>query len=67
MKIEELEKLIEKFKLKIPQETLKYLEEFREEREMMVDEIEEKGVKDERVLLAMRLIPRHIFISEEIR
>jgi protein-L-isoaspartate(D-aspartate) O-methyltransferase len=67
MKIEEVEKLIEKFKLKIPKETLKYLEEFREEREMMVDGIEEKGVKDERVLLAMRLIPRHIFISEEIR
>ncbi len=37
-------------------------------RELMVKEqIENRGVKDKRVLQTMRLVPRHLFIPEELR
>jgi protein-L-isoaspartate(D-aspartate) O-methyltransferase len=44
------------------------LEFFKKERERMVTEqIERRGVRDARVLAAMRKVPRHSFISEELR
>jgi protein-L-isoaspartate(D-aspartate) O-methyltransferase len=63
----ELRKLIQKFRLNIPIQVLKYYEEMKEEREAMVENIERKGVKDKRVLFTMRIIPRHIFVPEEIK
>ena len=37
-------------------------------RELMVrDQIEKRGVKDERVLAAMRKVPRHLFVPQAIR
>jgi protein-L-isoaspartate(D-aspartate) O-methyltransferase len=33
----------------------------------MVDQIERRGIRDSRVLQAMRDVPRHIFISEHLR
>ncbi len=41
---------------------------FTKERERMVaEQIERRGVRDARVLAAMREVPRHLFISEELR
>jgi protein-L-isoaspartate(D-aspartate) O-methyltransferase len=40
-------------------------DEFRSQRERMVrDQIERRGVKDSRVLAALRALPRHVFLSE---
>ena len=42
-------------------------ETFKERRERMVKEqIAARGVRDERVLLAMRTVPRHKFVSEDL-
>jgi len=42
-------------------------ETFKERRERMVQEqIAARGVRDERVLLAMRIVPRHKFVSEDL-
>ncbi len=42
--------------------------EFAEERDRMVEfQLKERGIKDERVLQAMRKIPRHLFVPEEMR
>lgn len=41
---------------------------FQQEREGMVkSQIEARGVKDEKVLEAMRKVPRHLFVSENMR
>lgn len=37
------------------------------QRRRMVDQIERRGIRDSRVLQAMRDVPRHIFISEHLR
>lgn len=37
------------------------------QRRRMVDQIEQRGIRDPRVLQAMRDVPRHIFISEHLR
>ena len=38
------------------------------QRERMVrDHIAARGVKDERVLAAMRKVPRHLFVKEHLR
>jgi protein-L-isoaspartate(D-aspartate) O-methyltransferase len=43
-------------------------ERFAKERKRMVEEqIEARGVKDERVLRAMETVPRHLFVSEHLR
>ncbi len=40
---------------------------FQEEREQMVkNQIEARGIKDQRVLTAMRRIPRHLFVPENM-
>ena len=43
-------------------------EDFRKEREAMVrDQIAARGVRDARVLEAMRRVPRHLFVPEASR
>lgn len=43
-------------------------EQYREKRYQMVKlQIEGRGIKDERVLEAMRRIPRHLFVPEDLR
>ncbi len=37
------------------------------QRRRMVDQIERRGIRDPRVLQAMRNVPRHIFISDHLR
>lgn len=44
------------------------MESFRAEREKMVtDQIAGRGISDERILKAMRKVPRHLFVPEEAR
>jgi protein-L-isoaspartate(D-aspartate) O-methyltransferase len=41
---------------------------FEELRDLMVDtQLVARGIRDERVLSAMRKVPRHLFVSEEVR
>lgn len=41
---------------------------FEELRDLMVDaQLIARGIRDERVLSAMRKVPRHLFVSEEVR
>ncbi len=41
---------------------------FRYQREQMVRKLEEiRGVKDSRVLAAMRAVPRHMFVKQSLR
>lgn len=47
---------------------MKKKENFKQEREKMVqNQIEARGVKDEKVLEAMRKVPRHLFVPENMR
>ena len=41
---------------------------FERKRQLMVEnQLESRGVKDNRVLEAMRKIPRHLFVREELQ
>ena len=44
------------------------MDSYKDKRERMVDfQIANKGVNDERVLAAMRKVPRHLFVSRDAR
>ncbi|MCS7213818.1 MAG: protein-L-isoaspartate(D-aspartate) O-methyltransferase [Candidatus Calescibacterium sp.] len=51
--------------VRITENILKHLDEFEEDRKKMIEIIESRGVKDQRVLFAMNIIPRHIFVPSK--
>jgi len=53
--------------IELPEGILKHIKEYEDERENMVQLIVERGIKSERVIFAMRVIPRHIFVPEDIK
>ena len=40
---------------------------FQRRRSKLVDLLREKGIEDERVLVAMNQVPRHLFVDEALR
>ncbi len=67
--MQERRKIIEEAKklgVKITQRFLEFSEEFAEEKEKMVQLISERGIEDERVLFAMGILPRHIFVPKNL-
>ena len=56
------------FRSKGIKENGKMEDNFKQERERMVQtQIEARGVKDEKVLKAMREVPRHLFVQEQMK
>jgi protein-L-isoaspartate(D-aspartate) O-methyltransferase len=51
-------------KLTMVKEPMKYI---RQREEMVKTQIEARGIKDQKVLAALRKIPRHLFVSEALR
>ena len=64
--LEKIYEEAEKLGVKIPDGIAKHIGEYREEREEMVQLIRERGIKSERVVFAMKVIPRHIFVPQEL-
>lgn len=56
-----------KLSVKITNKILEHIEEFADKRQRMVSLIYQRGIRDERVLFAMSVLPRHLFVPEEIR
>ncbi len=53
-----------KISVRVTQEILEHIDEFKEQRSRMVELISDRDIKDKRVLFAMSVLPRHIFIPE---
>ena len=52
--------------IQIPQKLLKFQSERVDERRKLARELEFKGIKDERVLKCIEIVPRHIFVPENL-
>lgn len=63
MKKEILEKA-KNISVRVTQEILEHIDEFKDQRSRMIEIISNRDIKDERVLFAMSVLPRHIFIPE---
>jgi protein-L-isoaspartate(D-aspartate) O-methyltransferase len=66
-RLEELLKKAQELKITITKEILNHLEEYKYEREKMIELFISRGIKDQRVILAMLLVPRHIFIPKNLQ
>lgn len=68
--MEDKEKLLStarELSVKISDKILAHLGEYSEFRESMVELIINRGVVDKRVLFAMRVLPRHLFVPENLK
>lgn len=67
MRKEDIIREAQKLSVKITENILKHIHEFADERRQMIELIVERGVEDRRVIFAMSLLPRHLFVPERNR